>query len=117
MTTDTGRQDRATRRAVRRAAWTGHAPDARIDALARDAADNTVRNVWQPVFYAVILTIELVLGTYRLIAGPPPPTDTVLSWVAIAVLNAASLGLLVYLQWRSRRYLARITADTIGRRS
>lgn len=53
--------------------WTGHSPDARVGALARDTADFTVRSVWQPIFYAIILAVELVLLTGRLIAGPPMP--------------------------------------------
>lgn len=98
MTGATTRQGRSTRWAVLRAIWTGHAPDARIDALARDAADYTVRNVWQPIFYAIILAIELALIAYRLLAGPPMPTDSLLTWMSVAGVNAAMVGLLMFQQ-------------------
>lgn len=71
-------------------------------------------------FYAIILSIQLALQTGRLIVGlpppQPPPTDTLLTWAGLTAVNAASVGQLVSLQWRRRRYLRREPAGTIGSR-
>lgn len=88
--------------AVQRALRTGHAPDARIDALAREQADRTMRNSWMVGFYAVVLAIQVVLLAIRIAAG-----DDLLLPVVILVLWAAGLAWLVVYRNRSRRYLGR----------
>lgn len=83
----------------------GHPPDARIDALARELADRTVRNSWLLVLYGVILAIQLALLAGRLIAGDP--VDDLLLSAAIVVVWTASLLWLLINRNRSRRYLRR----------
>jgi hypothetical protein len=94
---------RDTRRAATRALRTGHAPDARIDALARDLAARTVRRSWQLILYWVLLAIQLALLTLRIVSGDP--LNDILLAVGIAVLWIAILLLQLYYRSRSRRYL------------
>jgi hypothetical protein len=94
---------RETRRAVTRALRTGHAPDARIDALAHDQAVRTVRNSWLLILYGVLLALQLVLLTARIVAGDP--LNDILLAVGIAVLWIAIMFLQLYYRSRSRRYL------------
>jgi hypothetical protein len=96
---------RGTRRAVQRALRTGHARDARIDALTRDLADRAVRNTWVLVFYGVLLALQLALLISRIITGDPP-SDILLSAVAVVLWSAGLVWMLVNLA-RSRRYLSR----------
>ena len=96
---------RETRRAGRRALRTGHAPDARIDALARELAARTVRNSWLLVLYGVLLVIQLVLLTGRIVSGDD--VDDILLSAGIAALWATNVVLLLISRNRSRRYLRR----------
>ena len=95
--------DRGTRRAVQRALRTGRAPDARIDALAREAADRTLRNSWLIVVYAILLVVQLGLLIGRIVAADDLGR-TILA-AATSVCWAAVLGLWLVMRARSRRYL------------
>jgi hypothetical protein len=95
--------DRGTRRAVWRALRTGHAPDARIDALAREAADRNVRNSWVLVLYAILLLLQLGLLTLKVTDGEG------FGETALSALTAACWAAALAVSWvmrnRSRRYL------------
>jgi cytochrome bd-type quinol oxidase subunit 2 len=95
--------DRGTRRAVWRAIRTGHPADARIDALAREAADRTVRNSWMLVMYTILLVLQLVLLVSR-IAAAEGVGMTVLTGTAVACW-AIALTVFAVARARSRRYL------------
>ena len=93
----------AQRRAVRQAIRTGHAPDAKIDALARRRADQAVRQSVVVKIYAVILALQLGLLVFRIATGGPlgPLWLTVFAdvlWATGVVVLAVNLS-------RSRRYL------------
>jgi hypothetical protein len=91
--------DRDTQRAVR----TGHAPDERVDALAREAAQRDIRDsAWFLAFYAVLLApLGLLIQRIR--------TRHDGSMIALAVVLAAAFAVVVMASVvkirRSRRYL------------
>jgi hypothetical protein len=94
---------RDTRRAVRRAIRTGNAPDARIDALAREQAEKTVGNSVVLTIYAVILALQFGLLVLRIVNGGP--TDSLVLAVIGDALWAAAVAVLAVNLSRSRRYL------------
>jgi predicted lysophospholipase L1 biosynthesis ABC-type transport system permease subunit len=100
---------RDTRRAVQRALRTGHADDARIDALARETADRTVRNKWLLILYAVLAVLQLALTIIRI-------ADRDAEWqIAVSVVVTALFAGAAVLLWvtrrRSRRYLRNAATD------
>jgi hypothetical protein len=94
---------RDTRRAVGRAIRTGHAPDARVEALAREQAEKTVRNTVALKIYAVLFALQLALLGLRIVNGGP--ADALVLAVIGDALWAAAVGALVVNLARSRRYL------------
>ena len=94
---------RDTRRAVRRAIRTGHAPDARIDALASEQAEKTIRNAVAIKIYAVILALQVGLLVPRIVNGGP--SDGLVLAVIVDALWAGAIGVLAVNLSRSRRYL------------
>jgi hypothetical protein len=95
--------DRGTRRAVQQALRTGQARDARVDALAREAADRTVRNSWLLIFYGVLLVVQIGLLIGRITSGDDW-WEIVLTG-GVALCWAAAMGVFWVMRARSRRYL------------
>lgn len=95
--------ERNTRRAVQRAIRTGHAPDARIEALAREQADKTVRNRAALTIYAGLLVLQIPLLILQIVNGGP--ASTLLLAVTGDVLWATAVAILAVNVSRSRRYL------------
>lgn len=98
--------DTSTRRAVQKALRAGVASDARIDALARDAATRGLRNTWNIWMIGAGVVLEVVGMALRVIGGPLTTEDLILMAVMApsAILIIGSAGLTRY---RSRRYLRR----------
>jgi hypothetical protein len=95
---------RKSRGAVQRALRTGQPPDARIDALAREAADRNLRSSWFLPFCAALVLLNLGLLILRIVG------DDI--WqVALAAANTALWTTALVRSWivrrRSERYLQR----------
>jgi hypothetical protein len=103
--------DGSTRRAVRQALRTARPSDARVDALARESADRTVRNSWLLWLYGVLLLLNL--GLLILKIGNSG------SWqVALAAATSALWAGVLAAFWltvrRSRNYLRRDDRRSLG---
>ena len=95
--------DAATRRAVREAWRTGHAGDARIDALARGAARESVGTLRaQQGIFGVLLAVWVAMLGVRVVRGEL--TDTLPAALTTA-LFALVLALLTRQRRRAVRYL------------
>ena len=104
MTSDDAKPGRGSRRIVWRALRVGHVDDPRYEALTRQAADGNIRNVWLPVFFAVLLAIQLTLIVVRLARGADLSGTATIA--ASSVFLAVGLCLLWVARRRSKRYLA-----------
>ncbi|MDG4824888.1 hypothetical protein O7635_23815 [Asanoa sp. WMMD1127] len=92
---------RTTRRAVQQALRTGQPHDARIDALAREAAQRTLRGSWLLWLYSGLLALNVALLVLRI-------ADQDEAWkTALAAANVVLWAALVALVWVTRRRSAR----------
>lgn len=95
--------DAATRRAVDRALRTGQAPDARIDALTRDAARASLGTLRaQQGIFGVMLAIWVVLLALRIVRGDL--RDTLLAALTTAAF-AVTVVVATHRRRRGERYL------------
>jgi hypothetical protein len=96
--------DPGTRKAVRQALTDGRSDDARIDALARDSAERSVRLRWLLVLYLIVVPIEvvaLVLAVAGHVSGFQLLTNV---WILLVL--AMSAALVAVARRRAQRYLA-----------
>ena len=95
--------DQQTRRTVQGALRTGHAPDARVDALARDTARRTLRLTWLLWVSIGAMLIQTCLVVVRLVDGDGWGEVALSAFTAVAFLFSAAVQLVG--RRRSRRYL------------
>jgi MFS family permease len=98
--------DRATRAAVRRALRDGRTADPRIDVLARDLAQRTLRNRWARWGYAVAAALVATGLVMRIVSGEVTGYGVVLPLGSL-VLTGIGAALLVRDGRRAARYLDR----------
>ncbi len=96
--------DKTTRRAVRRALRTGKAPDARIDALARDTATRTVQSAWQLRLFIGVAVLQVIAAVLRAVDGASP--QQIGLSVLISLCFAGSIAMIIANRRRSRAYLS-----------
>ena len=110
MTSGDAGPGRGSWRIVWRALRVGHVDDPRYAALTRETADRNVRNGWLPVFFTVILAIQLILIVVRVARGADP--SGTMATAGSSLFIAIGIGLLWVARRRSKRYLANIHGHT-----
>jgi steroid 5-alpha reductase family enzyme len=105
VTSDDAKPSRGSWRVVWRALRVGHVDDPRYAALTWQTADRNVRNSWLLVFFAVGLTLQVILVVVRLARGDE--WSNTVATAATAMCFAVGLGFLWVARRRSKRYLER----------
>lgn len=94
--------DKKTRDAVARALRSGRSDDPRVDAIARDFAERSLRRPWTLWLFAFFVLLEATVTVMRLLDGDGDALLSGVLTVTFLVLGAAS----VVTQRRNRAYLA-----------
>lgn len=97
--------DKNTQKAVQRALRTGEPADARIDALARDAATKALRSPWPIRLFAGTIVLMLISAVLQILSGGGA-LRVGLS-VSVVLIFATVLATFVVNRRRSRTYLDR----------